>query len=89
LANHKSAEKRARQNLRARSRNQIQKTRVKNATKQVLQAVEGGSADAAQEALKKAMRTINQAASSGTYHSKTASRKIARLSRRVARVEQA
>ena len=80
MANHKSALKRVRQNEKRRLRNKIQKTRIKNITKDVKQAA-AQSPEQAQEALKTAMATINTAAGKGALHRKTASRKIARLSR--------
>jgi len=89
LANIKSAEKRARQSLKARSRNKVQKTKVKNIVKEVRQAAEAGSAESAQTALKQAMRTIAQATSKGVFPRKTASRKISRLSRLISKIKQA
>lgn len=80
MANHKSALKRARQNEKRCLRNKVQKTRIKNVTKDVKQAA-AQSPEQAQEALKTAMATIHTAASKGAMHRKTASRKIARLSR--------
>ncbi|MBU2552100.1 MAG: 30S ribosomal protein S20 [Proteobacteria bacterium] len=82
MANHKSAIKRARQNEKRRMRNKTCKTRVKNVTKLTRTALTE-SPEAAQSALQEAMRTIDKAASQGTLHRRTASRKIARLSRQV------
>jgi small subunit ribosomal protein S20 len=83
LATHKSAIKRNRQNAKKAMINQMRRTRIKNLTKEVLAAVESGDQDAAQEALKKAVPLIQRAASRGTLHQNTASRKISRLSKRV------
>ncbi|NIQ01055.1 MAG: 30S ribosomal protein S20, partial [Nitrospinaceae bacterium] len=62
MANHKSAEKRNRQNLRRYERNKVYRTHVKTATKKVLSAVENGEKEAAQEALHQAMTTISRVA---------------------------
>lgn len=86
MANHKSAIKRARQNENRRLRNQVRKTRVKNIVKTVRTAT--GTPEESQNALREAMRVINQAASKGTLHKKTASRKIARLSRHLFKAQQ-
>ena len=82
MANHKSALKRARQNQKRQLRNKVNKTRVKNTIKTAKDAA-GQSPEQAQTALKEAMRAIDKAASKGTLHRKTASRRIARLSREI------
>ena len=83
MATHKSAIKRNRQNAKKALVNQMRRTRIKNLTKEILVAVESGDQEAAQEALKKAVPLIQRAASRGTLHQNTASRKISRLSKRV------
>ena len=82
MANHKSALKRVRQSEKRRLRNKINKTRVKNVVKATHEAA-AESPEKAAELLKSAMQTIDKAASKGTLHRKTASRKIARLARMV------
>ena len=81
MANHKSAIKRARQNEIRRLRNRSVKTRVKNVVKQVRQAVEEKSADAAGSVLVTAQSEIDRAAKKGVLHKRTAARKISRLSK--------
>jgi small subunit ribosomal protein S20 len=83
LATHKSAIKRNRQNAKKQLVNQMRRTRIKNLTKEVIAAVESGDREAAQDALKRAVPIIQRAASRGTFHQNTASRKISRLSKRV------
>lgn len=82
MANHKSALKRAGQNERRRLRNRAVQTRVKNVVKDVRQAVAQG-AENATEQLNKAKSVIDNAAKKGVLHKKTASRKIARLTKHV------
>jgi len=84
LANHASALKRARQNLKRNTRNRAYRTRVRSVVKQVRQAIEAGDAEAAQSALSKAVPVIDKAASKGVLHKKNASRKVSRLSSQVA-----
>jgi len=80
LANHKSALKRHRQSLKARERNRIMKTRVKNAVKAVRAAIESQDNDAVAVALKNATSILDKAASKKVVHWRTAARKISRLS---------
>ena len=80
MANHKSAIKRARQNETRRLRNKTNKTRVKNVIKTTREAA-GAVTEESQDKLREAMRVIDRAASKGAMHRKTASRRIARLSR--------
>jgi len=61
----------------------MRRTRVKSLTKDVLAAVDTGDMEAAQSALGKAVPVIQRAASRGTLHRNTASRKISRLSKKV------
>jgi small subunit ribosomal protein S20 len=80
LAHHKSALKRHRQSLKARERNRIVKTRVKNAVKAVRLAIEANDADATALALQNATSILDKAASKKVLHWRTAARKISRLS---------
>ena len=83
MATHKSAIKRNRQNAKKQLINQMRRTRVKSLTKEVLAAVEAGDRETAQDALGKAVPVIQRAASRGTFHRNTASRKVSRLTKRV------
>ena len=81
MANYKSAVKRARQNEKRRLRNKSSRTRIKNIVKDVRLAVSEQSNEAALTKLDIAKSIIDKAAKKGVIHSKTASRKISRLSR--------
>ena len=85
MANTRSAEKRNRQSQKRRARNQGVRTRVKSAVKKVRETLERGELAAAQVAFKDAARVIDQASSKGVVHRNTASRKIARLAKAVAK----
>ena len=85
MANTRSAEKRNRQSQKRRARNQGVRTRVKSAVKKVRETLERGELAAAEEAFKVAARVIDQASSKGVVHRNTASRKISRLARAVAK----
>ena len=83
MANHKSAEKRARQNDKRRIRNKAVKTRIKHATKEVRQASGEASKDEALAKLQAAQSVVDKALKKGVIHKKTAARKISRLSKLV------
>jgi len=83
LANHKSAEKRNRQNKERRLRNASVKSQVKTLTKDVLSAVDEKNKDTSQKAIASAISGINKAASKKVIHKNTASRKISRLTKKV------
>jgi small subunit ribosomal protein S20 len=79
VANTKSAQKRNRQALKRRARNQAVRTQVKSAVKRAREALAAKNPAKAQEALRAAARTLDRAASKGVLHKKNASRRIARL----------
>lgn len=81
MANHKSALKRARQNVVRRERNRANKTRVKTAVKKVRTDAAAGAMDAIPADLQAAQSIIDKAAKKGVIHRRTAARKIARLMR--------
>ena len=83
MANHKSAIKRAGQNEIRRVRNKSVKTRIKNSVKNVRLAVSEKSSEAALKKLDDAKSIIDKAAKKGVIHTKTASRKISRLTKLV------
>lgn len=80
MANHKSALKRARQNIERRTRNRANKTRIKNVIKEVRQLAAENPGQAA-EKLNVAKSVIAKAAKKGSIHKNTASRKISRLTK--------
>lgn len=84
MANHKSVIKRHRQSEDNLTYNRWWKSRVRNASKELLVAVEQNDAKKAKELLVNFTREIDKASSKGVYHKKTASRKVSRLAGRVA-----
>ena len=81
MANHKSAEKRTRQNEKRQLRNKAVKTRIKHLTKDVRMSSSAGSQKAALDKLNVAKSLIDRAAKKHVIHKKTAARKISRLSK--------
>ncbi len=84
MARHISAEKRHRQSLKRQTRNRWWKSRVRTVAKDLLEAVEKKDKKTAEEALRKAMSQISKAKKEGALHANSASRKIARLSKKIA-----
>jgi small subunit ribosomal protein S20 len=82
LAQHKSAKKRARQNLERRARNRQIRSRLKSAVKDARTALSGADGAAARDAVHQAEREIRKAASKGVLSKKQASRRVSRLARR-------
>lgn len=81
---HPSAIKRNRQNEKRQERNYAIRSRLRNETRKVREAVAGGDAAAADGALRTAIKEISKAATKGIIHKNAASRRISRLSRAVA-----
>jgi len=79
MANHKSAEKRARQTIVKTERNRFYKTRIKNITKEVIEAVEANDKEKAVGAMKTANKYMHHCVSKGILKKETASRKVSRL----------
>jgi small subunit ribosomal protein S20 len=80
MAHHKSTIKRIRQTVKRTERNRYYRTRVKNITKAVVNAVKANDKEKAEEALKVANRHIHKMVSKGFLKKRTASRKVSRLS---------
>lgn len=89
MATHKSAIKRQKQAEKKHEINKSIKSMLKTLAKKVEQAVEAKNADVAKEAMVKAMKAYDKAASQGILHKSTASRKISRLSTKVSKISAA
>ncbi len=86
MAIHKSVIKRQKQAEKKHLINKSVKSSLKTLAKKVEQAVTDKKADAAKEALVKAMKAFDKAATQGILHKSTASRKISRLSSKVSKI---
>ena len=88
MANHKSAEKRIRQTLKRTERNKYYRTRIKNLSRALNEAVDSSDITKAQEALKIANKNIHSFVSKGILSKNTAARKISRLNAKVKKLAQ-
>ena len=84
MANTKSAEKRNRQNIKARERNRAQRSTLRTAIKKLRTAVASGDAARAQEILPETLSVIDKTAQKKVIHANTASRYKSRLTKKVA-----
>jgi small subunit ribosomal protein S20 len=83
VANIKSQIKRNRQNERRRVRNKATRSRLRTEAKKVRDAAEAGDRDTAVTGLRDTARMLDQAASKGVIHRRTAARRKSALARRV------
>lgn len=87
MANTKSAKKAVRQTLRRTELNKTRRSRMRSSVRNVEEAIATGDKAAAQAALREAEPAIVRTAQKGIVHRKTASRKVARLSKRIGAME--
>ena len=86
MAIHKSVIKRQKQAEKQQLINKSVKSMLKTLAKKVEQAVEAKNAEVAKDAMIKAMKAYDKAASKGILHNSTASRKISRLSTKISKM---
>lgn len=83
MANHKSADKRARQTIAKTAINKNVKSAVRTFEKKTLKALEEGNKKDAEALFKTYSSKIDRAAKNGVFHKNTASRKKSRLSLKI------
>jgi small subunit ribosomal protein S20 len=83
MANHKSAEKRARQTERRTAVNTARRSRVRGSIKKVEEAIKSGDKQAATTALHAAQPEIQRAASKRIVAKNAAARRVSRLAARI------
>ncbi len=79
MANHVSALKRARQDIKKRDQNRAQKSAMRTAIKRVNEAVAAGDQKLANDAMTTATSLIARAGRKGILHANTAARSVSRL----------
>ena len=83
MPNHKSAEKRVRQNEKRRDINRGNRGRLRTGIKKLRAALESGEGGSAQELLPQTVSLIDKAVQKGVLHRNAAARHKARLTARV------
>ena len=79
MANNKSAEKRIRVSERRRARNKPLRTSARTSVRGAREAVAGGDATKAAEAVREAIATLDRVANKGVIHKNNAARRKSRL----------
>jgi small subunit ribosomal protein S20 len=87
MPNIASAKKRARKALKRTQINHSRKTRIGSYVRKVEEAILTGDKDAALKALHAAEPEIMRGVSKGVVHKNTGSRKVSRLSKRIAQLK--
>jgi small subunit ribosomal protein S20 len=86
MANTKSAKKATRKIARRTEVNKARRTRMRSSLRNVEDAIANGNRAAAQAALVAAEPSLMRAARTGIIHKKSASRKVSRLTHRIAKL---
>jgi len=88
VATSQSAEKRIRQNERARKRNKKVRTKVRTSINEFDAALEEGDVEAAEEAFRGVESQLDRAASKNVIPKNRAARKTSRLARRLNKLKE-
>lgn len=86
---HKSAVKRHRQNVKRQARNQVVRTRVRHAVRELREVIAKKDMASAETMLRDTMKTIDKAVTKGVLHRNNGARRISRLSQQVAALKSA
>jgi len=86
---HKSAIKRQRQNVKRQARNQVVRTRVRHAVRELREIIAKKDTATAETMLRDTMKTLDKAVTKGVLHRNNAARRISRLSQQVAALKSA
>lgn len=86
MAQHKSAEKRARQAEKRRARNRSVQSRTRSAVKGLRDAIEAGDTATVAQRLHEAERALRKAASQGVVPKRRADRSVSRLAKAVGKL---
>jgi small subunit ribosomal protein S20 len=88
MANTKSAKKATRRILRQTEINKSRRSRMRSTVRKVEEAITAGNRETALAALRQAEPVLMRAAQKGVLHKHAASRKVARLTHRIAQLGQ-
>ena len=88
MANTKSAKKATRKIARRTEITKARRSRMRSSLRKVEDAISGGNKAAARAALVAAEPSLMRAARTGIIHKKSASRKVSRLTHRIAKLGQ-
>ena len=87
MANHKSAIKRIRSNERKHEHNRVWRSKTRTFVKKARMSMDGGDVNAAREAIRDAVASLDKAANKGVIHPRNAARRKSRLMKKLAQLE--
>lgn len=87
MANHLSAQKRARQTERRTARNRANTSSLRTQLRSLREAIEKGDKPAAEQTYRQTVSALDKAIQKGTLHENTASRYKSRLGKRVSAIK--
>ena len=87
MANHKSALKKQRQDIKSRDRNRQHRSRMRTQIKVFRKLLQAGDAEGARGMLTETLSLVDRTARHGVIHQNAAARTKSRLTRAVARIE--
>lgn len=79
MAHHKSAKKRARQNIKRRARNRHQRSTLRTAMKNYRELLEAKDVESAEKSYSTIQKVLDKAVTKGVMHKNTAARQKSRL----------
>lgn len=88
MSNHRSAEKKAHQDVQRRARNRANRSRLRTQIKKFRSVLEGGDVAAAKEMFPATASLLDRSAKIGVIHANTADRTKSRLAKALARPAQ-
>jgi len=83
MPHSRSATKRARQNVKRRTRNRAIKSALTTRRRHFSEAVADGDVGKAEAAFKEAQKALDKARAKGTVHKNAAARKVSRMTRKL------
>ena len=83
MANHASAKKRLRQNIKRRAHNRAIRSRLRTERKKFMQLVDAGKSEEAEAQLKRLQKLLDQAAAKRLLHPNKAARLLSRATQRL------
>ncbi|HEY0658725.1 MAG TPA: 30S ribosomal protein S20 [Pyrinomonadaceae bacterium] len=88
MPNHKSAEKRVRQNIKRNAVNRSNRSKLRSQIKKIRTAISGSDQTQSQELLTPTISVIDKAVNKGVIHRNTAARYKSRLTKHVSNLAQ-
>ena len=83
MANHRSADKRNRQNIKKRTQNHAARAEIRTAIKNTISLAQAGDVEKAELEARKATKLLDKAAIHSLHHKKNVARRVSRINSHV------